>query len=95
MHNIEDILKTFETAQITTNRSILNNEIYAKVTATKTNINRLQPVGFVVIILIIFNVVVYNLLNKNEALENNKTYSKADVYRELSNELLVNPSQHK
>ena len=95
MHNIEEILKTFETAQITATRSILNNEMYAKVTATKTNTIRLQPVGLVVILLIVFNVAVYNSLYKNEALENNKTYSKVEVYRELSNELLVNPSQHK
>ena len=95
MHNIEDILKTFEIAQITATKGILNNEMYAKVTATKTNKNKLQPLGFAVILLIVFNVAVYNSLNKNEALENNKTYSKAEIFRELSNELLVNPSQHK
>jgi len=95
MHNIEDILKTFETAQITATSSVLNNEMYAKVTATKTNKNKFQPIGLAVILLIVFNVAVYNSLNKNEALENNKTYSKAEIFRELSNELLVNPSQHK
>ena len=95
MHYIEDILKTFDTAQIAATKSNLNIEMYAKLKANNTKKNKLQPIGLAVIILIVFNVAVYKSLNKNEVLENNKTYSKADIFRELSNELLINPSQHK
>ena len=36
MHNVEDILKTFETAQITDSKNILDNEFYSKTIANKT-----------------------------------------------------------
>jgi hypothetical protein len=95
MHYIEDILKTFDTAQIAATKSNLNIEMYAKLKANKTNNNIFHPAVLAVILLVVLNIAVYKSLNKNEVLENNKTYSKADIFREFSNELLINPSQHK
>lgn len=94
MSKIDDILETFESAELHNRSELMSNAIYSKIQKTKQRKNNLLSFGMLSLIIVVLNVAVYNSVSKNES-SLSKNYSKEEVFKDISSELLVNSSQQK
>lgn len=94
MSKIDDILETFESAELHNSSELMSSAIYSKIQKTKQRKNNLLSFGMLSLIIVVLNVAVYNSVSKNES-SIGKNYSKEEVFKDISSELLVNSSQQK
>lgn len=94
MSKIDDILETFESAELHNSSELMSSAIYSKIQKTKQRKNNLLSFGMLSLIIVVLNVAVYNSVSKNES-SLSKNYSKEEVFKDISSELLVNSSQQK
>lgn len=95
MSKIDDILKTFELAELNNSNELMSNVIYSKIQKNKQNKNNLLSFAVLSFIIVVLNVAVYNSVYKNHSFSDSKSYSKEEIFKDISNELLVNSSQQK
>lgn len=95
MNTTNEILNTFEKAQLTVECNLLKAEIIANVESNKRKKNNFFFLAALCVVLIVGNIVVYSSIHNNQSLNYNAYYSRTEAFKELSNELLINTSQHK
>lgn len=91
----DDILKIFDSVHIDDTNQELSKAIYFKLEQNYKTRNNMIAAAIAGMTLLILNMSVYQIVFNNDYNSNTTNYSKADLYYQVSEELLVTPLQTK